>query len=104
MKSWGIWKDRCNFIHKEKVAPKYLINPLDWIDNFLDAFKRAQPTRHTHQHPLSFKYAIRDSIRDQKIFSLYVDAAFNNSQNAYAVGFVMINPEGIIWGAGFHKI
>lgn len=41
---------------------------------------------------------------DEPYFSLFVDAAYNDSTMSYALGFAIFNPGGKLWGDGYHKI
>lgn len=49
-----------------------------WSDNLLEAYKRARELKHNKYASLTDKYAVKHQDGTNELFSLYVDAAFNN--------------------------
>lgn len=106
MKLWGIWKDRCNWIHKPNFVPgcDSQFSWGAWTDNFFDDFHKAQCKLDTTHHPLIARYTTPLENDNRQEYTIFVDAAYCDESHSYATGFAIYDPGGYLRVVGFQKI
>lgn len=89
MRAWGVWKDRCNIIHKNG---KLDIGPCPqdhWSDNIYRAFKAISEADKIKHVDLAIRYSLKNMNNQDKCYSIRTDATFNNDSNRHSYGFVL---------------
>lgn len=88
-RTWGVWKDRCNLIHKQGNTASNNSPSCHWSDNFLQAFRLAADTNKNQAEGQAKRYSPRHQERHDSYFSIHTDATFNLQTNRYAYGFIL---------------
>lgn len=106
IKIWGIWKDRCNWVHSPSFSHGKPISVVwgAWTDRFFYDYNKAQNTINCNLQSLVIRYNPPVDIDDPQDYTISVDVAFCNDTHSYVMGFAIYNPREVLRGVGFHRI
>lgn len=90
-KLWGLWKDRCNFIHRAlhryPIFTKRKNN--HWTEAYIDAFRKVREKVSHQTQPLTKSYTLDPQQKRKGCYMLHIDAAYKNHTLSCATGFAI---------------
>lgn len=75
-----------------------------WTNSFLASYQKAQIRNNTQAPKLKDKYLRAPVQGNSQYYSSYVDMAYNEPLNIYAIARAIFDPGGNIWATGYQKI
>lgn len=89
MRTWGIWKDRCNTIHNKGKLTRDSFTLDHWSDNIHRVFKAIAEADRINNADQTIRYSLKNVDPGDNCHSIHTDAAFNNSLNRYSYRFIL---------------
>lgn len=96
--AWGIWRKRCDTIHKEGSVVKKMkaisCHEVRWAVEMVSKFKELRGKEVSNIASSAFKNVRENMIRNKLDALIFVDASFNEGQQKGGIGIVIVNDGG----------